>query len=265
MYKVKDAADQLGVSRVEIFEILLSRREEFNPYVIKNNSITYITDEGMILLKSVFFPELENTTETVAEDVAEVVDLIEDEEVPISEMSVESDELNNTMDADGDIEGLETPLDEVYDFDSGEVIFDINEEEALLAASDSSVKEIFLDMPTQEPYEIGAEDDLAGQWLKEIQIEDEQAAQLDIRLRELRTQVTGLRNKILVLDSEIKRKDEAIKHYHEIMKDDIQWLEDIEQKLLLMMGSQVERFEASSGEITEEVAGKMPFFKFFKR
>ena len=92
---------------------------------------------------------------------------------------------------------------------------------------------------------------------------------MDLRLKEIRGQVTGLRNKILVLDSEIKRKDEAIKHYHEIMKDDLRWLEDMERKVQLIVKNQLAQYEAEETveAITESISedDKGNFFKFFKR
>lgn len=276
MYKVKDAADQLGVTRVEIFEILLSQRELFDPYVVKNNSITYISDEGMDLLRKVLSPEeaksedLSNTTRQAPEAVLNSVSVItspEDmhkgEEVP-NEEALANQGLGSETFWEPQIEQGEVPLE---DEDSVEF-----EEEPLSEEQSYDMEMLsgtFFNALSDNPSvsKIESEDLLVGQWLKEIQTEDDQAMQMDIRLKEIRGQVTGLRNKILVLDSEIKRKDEAIKHYHEIMKDDLRWLEDMERKVQLIVKSHLETEEELEQDKDEEALeeDKGNFFKFFKR
>lgn len=195
MYKVKEAADQLGVSRVEIFEILLSQRDLFEPYVRKENSITYISEEGLLLLKS--------RIQSVGEVKAAPLAPIEIEENVVEE-----------------------------------------------------IKNISL-----EPLDIS---DGLSDWLREIHDDGLLSDQYDHKLREIRNQITGIRNKILNLDSEIKMKDDAIRHYHEIMKDDIRWLEDLDRKMQLLVKH---RFleNAASESTVDLVDDKGNFLKFFKR
>lgn len=285
MYKVKDAADQLGVSRVEIFEILLSRREEFNPYVVKNNSITYITDEGLEILKKVLFPPEEDeeiAVEIEAITSEEVEDLTAGEEIAADEEDALKAEASETVskpveqdENNSDYEGKATEdegMDEPYEDDDEAALEDEAQKSIDLDEYDPSEASQWIDnendglgVERMSIHAIEDEEDLAGQWLKEIQQEDEQASQMDNRLRELRTQVTALRNKILVLDSEIKRKDDAIKHYHEIMKDDVSWLEDIEQKIILIAENSKNPFGDAADEMVEESSDKPAFFKLFRR
>lgn len=297
MYKVKDAADQLGVTRVEIFEILLSQRELFDPYVVKKNSITYISDEGMTLLGTVIKANDSPVVATAATDMevvedANFVNLGETPEIkeeaiesmiePVLESSVQENDpsevlvvaneelqINHREITDAKTENQDELSDDLlhgyeddsFDFDNTQM-----DEEDLERISDSFFSNI---QENPSVNRIESEDLLVGQWLKEIQTEDEQALQLDLRLKEIRGQVTGLRNKILVLDSEIKRKDEAIKHYHEIMKDDLRWLEDMERKVQLIVKNQLAQYEAEETveAITESISedDKGNFFKFFKR
>lgn len=219
MYKVKEAADVLGVTRVEIFEIMLSQREIFEPFVEKNNSITYISEEGLNLLRVMLESDLKpqkSSTETVLA------------EVPVQENDL-----------------FEEPVLIELEMEDPE-----EDDQFIISARPSIAAE--------------EDDDLIGQWLKDIQDEDAEADLHDGKLKDLRGQVTQLRNKMLSLDSEIKRKDEAIKHYHEIMKDDIRWLEDLEHKTQLIVKHELVELGSSKAEILEE-EDKNNFFKFFKR
>lgn len=242
MYKVKEAADALGVTRVEVFEILLSQRELFEPYVEKQNSITYISEPGLALLRQTLESGLKH------------------QETVLGEVLAGSDELLAAANETAETEESESP-DFLTDDSDADLVLETDEtaEEVMLkqmGARNESVK---------PAVDIEASDDIIGQWLKEIQEEDMEADQQDNRLKELRTQVTLLRNKILSLDSEIKRKDEAIKHYHEIMKDDIRWLEDLERKTQLMVKHELMSMGAAQPELSEEEEDKGNFFKFFKR
>lgn len=304
MYKVKDAADQLGVTRVEIFEILLSQRELFDPYVVKKNSITYISDEGMSLLKSVikgneatviskgneeltsFESNLNvNLDESVLIEDTLLVDSHPNEPVieftdPVAEVEaeVEVEPLLEEVESDS-IDASEPMIIDTFS-ESPEEQEDTDSEDEVFSEEDMDhLAEVDLDQITGDFFatiqenpsvsKIESDDLLVGLWLKEIQSEDEQAIQLDSRLKEIRGQVTGLRNKILVLDSEIKRKDEAIKHYHEIMKDDLRWLEDMERKVQLIVKNQLAQYSAEESieQVPENIADedKGNFFKFFKR
>lgn len=238
MYKVKEAADLLGVTRVDVFEILLSQRELFEPYVDKSNSITYISEEGLELLRQMLEKnfKLRETHLEIAQEQAIKIEL-------------EQNELQSSQNL------TEVILEE-------EVIEDLilTEDQAVL--DDENEVDTFEDLEDLAQDENDLDDDNVSQWLNKIREEDFKASKYDAKLKEQRTYMTQLRNKILGLDSEIKRKDEAIKHYHEIMKDDIRWLEDLELKIQLIVKHEISEINDSEIEPEED---KGNFFKFFKR
>lgn len=231
MYKVKEAADVLGVTRVEIFEIMVSQRELFEPYTSKSNSITYISEEGLALLRQMLKRDVPFMNEPVSQAAVSEADAYGTEIIEREE-DLETDYLD-----------AEATLEDAEDFED-------------------SLSETF-QTKTDPLEDIEAADDLIGQWLREIQVEDEAADQQDEMLRQMRTQVTQMRNKILSLDSEIRRKDDAIRHYHEIMKDDVRWLEDLERKVQLIVKHGL--LEKSEAEVDSGEEDKNNRFKFFKK
>lgn len=220
MYKVKEAADRLGVSRVEIFEILLSQRDIFEPYVTKKNSITYISEEGLAFLKERISVEGTNTPSEVLSQEQEVSEVSFEDSITFEE--VESD-TNDTFEME------------------------------------------FENHLPREGSEFEQVDDALSDWLRQIQDETLLSETYDSKLRDIRTQITVTRNKILGLDSEIKMKEDALRHYHEIMKDDIRWLEDLERKIQLIVKHKFMESDSvvESSEDSEEE--KSNFRKFFKR
>lgn len=227
MYKVKEAADQLGVSRVEIFEILLSQRDIFEPYVTKKNSITYISEEGLAFLKERI------TLQSPREPKSDWVER----------------------------EVADPKPKEIYD-DVSEPIHQKPEE--ILEANDG-IDEGFHKFEPQEGSEFEQVDDALSEWLKEIQDETLLSETYDGRLRDIRTQITTTRNKILGLDSEIKMKEDALRHYHEIMKDDIRWLEDLERKIQIIVKHKFLENESIPEHLDVSEEEKGNFRKFFKR
>lgn len=224
MYKVKEAADQLGVSRVEIFEILLSQRDIFEPYVTKKNSITYISEEGLAFLKERIVSQI---------PIDKTADLHQ-----VTEVSKGPEVFNEEQMGPQNFETEET-LETVDEFQE--------------------------DLHDREGSEFEQVDDALSEWLREIQDETLLSETYDGKLKEIRTQITTMRNKILGLDSEIKMKEDALRHYHEIMKDDIRWLEDLERKVQIIVKHKFLENEAvvESLEVSEEE--KSNFRKFFKR
>lgn len=224
MYKVKEAADQLGVSRVEIFEILLSQRDVFEPYVTKKNSITYISEEGLAFLKERIVSQASNRKEEVA---------------ITSEVVLEP---GNKHEGFLEVEAAEDIIESVEE-----------------------LGEEFREVDHHENSEFEQVDDALSEWLREIQDETLLSETYDGKLREIRTQITTTRNKILGLDSEIKMKEDALKHYHEIMKDDIRWLEDLERKMQIIVKHKFLENESNVENLEVSEEEKSNFRKFFKR
>ena len=249
MYKVKEAADVLGVTRVEIFEIMVSQRELFEPYTSKSNSITYISEEGLSLLRQMLKRDIPPADTSVDEAEAQAVPLMSNAVEINLEAITEAAKVNDWVThSDSGIETEETDFNAETDTSESTAFEEDDFNEGHLKSD-----------PLEE---IEAADDLIGQWLKEIQVEDEAADQQDEMLRHMRTQVTQMRNKILSLDSEMKRKDDAIRHYHEIMKDDVRWLEDLERKVqLIVKHGLLEKSEADADPVEEDKNNRFKFFK----
>lgn len=243
MYKVKEAADQLGVSRVEIFEILLSQRDIFEPYVTKKNSITYISEEGLTFLR-----------ERIAIHKGK-----EDRDSLSESYSVEKAILSQKGSALENSKGKEISEQEALGAKDLKPDADFEEFPDLYNADDQ------LSGIHNEGSEFEQVDDALSEWLREIQDETLLSDAYDGKLKDIRTQITTMRNKILGLDSEIKMKEDALRHYHEIMKDDIRWLEDLERKMQLIVKHKFLEHESTTEniEVSEEEKGN--FRKFFKR
>lgn len=54
MYKIRQVAEILNVSTVQVHEKLIFLKEDLKPYIHKLNSITHIDDKGLVLIKRAF-------------------------------------------------------------------------------------------------------------------------------------------------------------------------------------------------------------------
>ncbi len=246
MYKVKEAADQLGVSRVEIFEILLSQRDIFEPFVTKKNSITYISEEGLLFLKERLV--VHQGTNLEQTDLQKGNLKIDDGVLP------KNDESQNTKDL-AESEG------ELF-VDTTETDFDVASGEELETQENINPQGW---RDSRDNTEFEQVDDALSDWLSEIQDETILSDSYDLKLREIRSQITTTRNKILGLDSEIKMKEDALRHYHEIMKDDIRWLEDLERKMQIIVKNRFLENDSAMESLEVSDEEKSNFRKFFKR
>lgn len=246
MYKVKEAADQLGVSRVEIFEILLSQRDIFEPFVTKKNSITYISEEGLLFLKERLVVHQGTSIEQT--DLQKGNLKIDDGVLP------KNDESQNTKDL-AESEG------ELF-VDTTETDFDVASGEELETQENINPQGW---RDSRDNTEFEQVDDALSDWLSEIQDETILSDSYDLKLREIRSQITTTRNKILGLDSEIKMKEDALRHYHEIMKDDIRWLEDLERKMQIIVKNRFLENDSAMESLEVSDEEKSNFRKFFKR
>lgn len=173
MYKINEAADLLKVTRVEIFEKLLSQRELFNPYIEKINGVTWISDAGIAKLKEMIFEKEISSLE--------VLDQLAIEHLPGQSLSSE--------------------------------VFDLK-----------SVEEV-----KQDKNQTGLTMD--RQLFKSKFYSGESLKKSKESLIALRQRIRQLRNQILTSDSELKRKEDAIAHYQQILKDDLDWIKNLEQQL----------------------------------
>ena len=75
MYKVSEAADIIGVEKVEIFEKMISHKALLDPNISKQDGVTYFDDRGLEILKTLFHASLEpnqNPSDDEVEGIKEV-------------------------------------------------------------------------------------------------------------------------------------------------------------------------------------------------
>lgn len=173
MYKINEAADLLKVTRVEIFEKLLSQRELFNPYIEKINGVTWISDAGIAKLKETIFEKVISPQEVLDQLAVE----------HLSDHSLSS---------------------EVFDLKPVEEVKQDKNQSSLLMDRQLYKSKFY----SREALNKNKES-LAG----------------------LRQKIRQLRNQILTSDSELKRKEDAISHYQQILKDDLDWIKNLEKQL----------------------------------
>lgn len=175
MFKINEVADQLKVSRVVIFEKLLSQREYFDPYISKVNGVTYISDTGVQRLREILFgePQVEK------------------------EMSSERDDRAHSQ----------KPLM------TGESQRPIE----VKKAAEQSIQE-------DEKHLFKSNDYLEKEYAKDLE-----------SLGQLRQRIRQQRNQLLTIDSDLKRKEDAILHYHDILIEDVDWIMQLEKRLDIMV------------------------------
>ncbi|MBF4695448.1 hypothetical protein [Fusibacter ferrireducens] len=74
MYKVSEAADIIGVEKVEIFEKMITHKALLDPNISKQDGVTYFDERGLEILKTLFHSSLEQNQDVSSEDV----DIIKD-------------------------------------------------------------------------------------------------------------------------------------------------------------------------------------------
>lgn len=60
MYKVSDAADIIGVEKVEIFEKMITHKALLDPNISKQEGVTYFDERGLEILKTLFHTSTEH-------------------------------------------------------------------------------------------------------------------------------------------------------------------------------------------------------------
>lgn len=82
MYKIGEVANMLNVEKVVIFEKLISKSKEIEPYITKEKGITYFSDFGVQVMNALIYGL------PIPEEVVEAPEIISDE----SSTSVETDD-----------------------------------------------------------------------------------------------------------------------------------------------------------------------------
>lgn len=174
MYKIRQVAEILNVPTVRIHEKLILLRQDLKECIHKKNSITYIDDKGLVIIKKAFESEMHEH-------------LLDQE--PSVDLVHESEEYEDV-----------TGSSKLTDIESS----------------------------------------------------------YDMKVIELKEKIGHSKSAINKLDIELKRIDEAIIHYQQLLKDDIDWRIAAEEKL------ETKSDESLSEEpIESEPTEKKGFFNSF--
>lgn len=146
MYRIGEAAGMLNIDKTVIFEKMINNSKELSPHIVKKNSITFITQDGIEVLDA----------------------LINDRKLPEKEEIISEEDRSDLL------------------------VFEEDEDE----------------------------------YISEEDLEDIRAEK-----NRIKEEILKLRNKMLSLDTEIKRLDEAIVNYEEVIKEDLEWIRINENKL----------------------------------
>jgi len=69
MYKVSEAADLIGVEKVEIFEKMITHKALLDPNISKQDGVTYFDERGLEILKTLFHTSLEQNLDSDSEEM----------------------------------------------------------------------------------------------------------------------------------------------------------------------------------------------------
>ena len=72
MYKVSEAADLIGVEKVEIFEKMITHKALLDPNISKQDGVTYFDERGLEILKTLFHTSLEQNQDLDSEEMDSV-------------------------------------------------------------------------------------------------------------------------------------------------------------------------------------------------
>ncbi len=72
MYKVSEAADLIGVEKVEIFEKMITHKALLDPNISKQDGVTYFDERGLEILKTLFHTSLEQNQDSDSEEMDSV-------------------------------------------------------------------------------------------------------------------------------------------------------------------------------------------------
>lgn len=89
MYKIGEVANMLNVEKVVIFEKLISKSKEIEPYITKEKGITYFSEFGVKVIDALIY--------------GRPIPVEEKEEVPTQELHEEKDVIDEDFISDEDI------------------------------------------------------------------------------------------------------------------------------------------------------------------
>jgi len=220
MYKVSEVAELLGVSKVEVFEKLISYSDELKPYVRKQKGVTFIDESGVGLLRKLILGN-----QVQMEDVIEAGE---------SQAEVVSANVQPSLDS---IEHVEEAMDPNPENGS---------DDSVVAELEVTVEEY------HKPFEIDVEvtAELPSERDTTLDFESTITAIVE-RRSELHEKIMDLKIKLNSVDQELRKKDSAIVHYQSLLKDDIEWITEAEQKIDMLRTSE-ELFSEKENDIEEK-------------
>jgi len=71
VYKVGEAADMIGVEKVDIFEKMITHKSILDPNIKKVDGVTYFEEQAITILKTLFYGSTQNETRSDANAYSE--------------------------------------------------------------------------------------------------------------------------------------------------------------------------------------------------
>lgn len=258
MYKLSDVAIKLNIEKVYLFELLMTKSEVLSEHVVKEYGVTYISDKGMQIIDDII-----HGREITSDDKNDGVLIVDESEVN-SELSLNIE--NNKQD-ESELEKVSHNTQEEDKFEDNK-FNKINESETL---PKKSVDEKFIDKKNNQINEYENTD----KETKEVGISERDSfntAQLSYSDEELeidytiikektrlsfyerehkKKKILSLRSQLIELDSEIKRKSEAVESYDKLLEEDIQWICILEDRLSTKINEMEEVVSGVSKETSQ--------------
>lgn len=227
MYKLSDVAKKLNVEKVLIFEMLLTKGEYLEGNVIKKYGVTYLSDKGIEIIDNIIRGIEVVLPEKIESD-------IEDDE---KEDALEKKESNENS-------SNENRSEKNIDF-SHEIVIDENTDkiDSKLLKFESSDSEFKNECKIDD--------------VKNLEVLTNKSKFLKFEKEEKRNRISKLRNEFILLDSEIRRKQEALESYDKILEEDIQWVSLLEDKLSIKLK---EKLSKEDNEVNQKKIRDKMFF-----
>lgn len=229
MYKLSEVAKKLNVEKVLLFELLLTKGEYLVGNVEKKYGVTYLSDSGI-----------------------EIIDkIIRGEEIDILQESQLEKEEFDLSESEEKIEGNLEPG--IIKNEGVEDIYETDDTQVELAFKSDLEKNIEIDDDSNIDFKNEKNDEV-----KNLEILTGKSKFSKFEKEEKRNRISKLRNDFVLLDSEIRKKQEAIESYDKILEEDIQWVCILEDKLSIKLK---ERLSEDDKDVHQKRVMEKMFFK----
>lgn len=266
MYKLSDAAIKLNIEKVYLFELLMTKSEVLNEHVVKEYGVTYISDKGLQIIDDII-----HGREITSVDKNDGV-LIADENKVSFEPSLEVNFepslcVENNKQDDGDFKNTvlnnqeedKAEDNKLYSKDKSEILSKGYSEEKSLDKNSNVInedKKIGNQTKAVVSSEIDCSDNVQLSYSdEELEIDYtiiKEKTRLSFYEREhKKKKILELRSQLIELDSEIKRKSEAVESYDKILEEDIQWICILEDRLSAKISDMEEVVSGVSKETSQ--------------